>query len=100
MSLLTLAAIALVATLLSQTNKTPTQVVKTGLQGQSKQGGHPLKRPTGPSQMWVDRPINTSLRNDAQGQTPEQIEAYLQRTYASEASVHPGVRLVAGQAVA
>ena len=50
--------------------------------------------------MWVDRPQNTVLRNDAQGNNPYEIDAYLREIYMREAAVHPGVRLVAGQAVA
>ena len=54
-----------------------------------------------PSQMWVDRPMNTILRNDLiGGDNPHAIDEYLRKTYASEAATHPGVRLVAGQAIA
>ena len=60
-------------------------------------GGHSLTRPTGPSQMWVDRAVNTVLRNDAKGETPAEIDRYLKRTYASEVDCHPGVTMLAGQ---
>ena len=48
-----------------------------------------------PQQIWVDKPVNTALRNDAQGSTPRQIHDYLERVYEKEAAQHPGVRLVA-----
>lgn len=100
MSLPALAAAALVVTMLAQSKKkSPKQVVKTAHRGQTP-GGHYLTRPTNPSQMWVDRPQNTTLRNDAQGQDPHAIDAYLREIYSREATCHPGVRLVAGQAVA
>ena len=51
-----------------------------------------------PSRMWIDRPVNTVLRNDAQYDEPHRIDAYLKSTYATEAAQHPGVRLVAGSA--
>lgn len=103
MNLPTLSAIALVATMLSQSKKTPAQVVQSGLKSQSTPGGHPLNRPTGPSQLWVDKPVNTTLRNDAgaiRNDTTAGIASYLKETYMREARTHPGVRLVAGQAVA
>lgn len=50
--------------------------------------------------MWVDRAVNTALRNDAYGLTSAaDIEGYLTRTYFREAATHPGVRLVAHHAV-
>ena len=99
MSLPTLAAVALVGTMLSQSKKTPKQVVKSSLKGQTL-GGHALTRPTMPSQIWVDRPQNTVLRNDAVGNDPHEVDAYLRQIYYREAALHPGVRLVAGQAIA
>ncbi len=50
--------------------------------------------------MHVDKAQNTSLRNDAIGDSPAEISAHLKRTYASEAATHPGVRLVAASAFA
>lgn len=50
--------------------------------------------------MWVDRPINTVLRNDAQANSTTGIDRYIRQTYMKEAASHPGVRLVAGQAYA
>ena len=96
MSLPTLALIALVATMLSSS---PAKKAVQTAHSRQTPGGHHLTRPTGPSRIWVDRPINTVLRNDAQGETPEQIDRYIRSTYATEATAHPGVRLVAGQAV-
>ena len=49
--------------------------------------------------IWVDRPVNTALRNDAVGNNPDQIQAFLKRTYTTEAAVHPGVQLVANSGV-
>jgi hypothetical protein len=90
-----LAAIALGVTMLSSTSAK--KAVKTAHSGQTP-GGHHLTRPMGPSQMWVDRPINTVLRNDAQADNPAKIDSYIRQTYMTEAASHPGVRLVAGQA--
>ena len=59
---------------------------------QQRPGGVPQALPRN---MWVDRAVNTALRNDAQGRTPHGIDAYLKNTYAAEAAQHPGVRLVA-----
>ena len=98
MNLPLLAAIALGATML--TSKNPAKAVVRQSQKGMTPGGHALTRPTGPSQMWVDRPENTVLRNDAKGRTPVQIDRYLRQTYATEAAMHPGVRLVAGTATA
>lgn len=50
--------------------------------------------------MWIDRPINTVLRNDARSDNPDGIDQYLRSTYAAEAATHPGVRLVAGKIAA
>jgi hypothetical protein len=58
----------------------------------------PNSKRVGPSQMWVDRAVNTALRNDAQGDDPMAIDRYIRSTYAAEAATHPGVRLVAGKA--
>ena len=63
-------------------------------------GGHAQTRPTGPTQMHVDTPINTVGRNDAVGTTPEEVDHHMKQTYAKEAQVHPGVGLVAASAVA
>ena len=49
--------------------------------------------------IWVDRPVNTALRNDAVGNNPGQIQAWVKRTYATEAAVHPGVQLVANSGI-
>lgn len=95
MSLPTLAAVALAATVLMQ--PPAKKAARSALGGQTP-GGHSLTRPTGPSQMWVDRPINTVLRNDAKGSNTDQIDRHIRQTYMTEASMHPGVRLVAGQA--
>ena len=97
MSLPALAAIALGVTMLSSTPAK--KAAKTAHKGQTP-GGHHLTRPTGPSQMWVDRPINTVLRNDAQANSTTGIDRYIRQTYMKEAASHPGVRLVAGQAYA
>lgn len=94
-----LAALALGVTMLSNARTPAKKAVKSALNGQIP-GGHSLTRPTGPSQMWVDRPINTALRNDAKGNNPTEIDRYLRQTYMTEAAAHPGVRLVAGQAYA
>ena len=95
MSLPSLALIALVATALN--SQTPAKrAVKTAPSGQTP-GGQPVGRP---SQMWVDRPINTVLRNDAKGDNPAAIDSYIRTPYMTEASTHPGVRLVAGKAYA
>ena len=48
-----------------------------------------------PQQIWVDKPVNTALRNDAVGNTPRAIHDYLDGVYEKEAAQHPGVRLVA-----
>ena len=48
-----------------------------------------------PQQIWVDKPVNTALRNDAKGSNPRQIADYLSGVYQTEAAQHPGVRLVA-----
>ena len=98
MSLPQLAAAALGLTMLASTKSTK-QKVKQAHNGQTP-GGHYLTRPTGPSLMWVDKAENTTLRNDAQGDTPTEIDAYLRDTYLREAAQHPGVRLVAHAAVA
>ena len=47
--------------------------------------------------IWIDKPVNTILRNDRDpaGQTPTQIQTYLRNIAATEASLHPGVQLVA-----
>lgn len=96
MSLPTLAAVALVATMLSQSQKAKcAATVKS-----QTPGGHHTDRPTGPSQMHVDPPQRTALRNDAVGETPAEIDAYLRGTYAREACSHPGVQSVAGKAAA
>lgn len=97
MSLPTVALIALVVTMLS--NSQTKRIVKEAHMGQTP-GGHSQDRPTGPSQMWIDRPVNTVLRNDAKGDSPSDIDRYLRTTYMTEAASHPGVRLVAGKAVA
>ena len=59
-----LALLALAATVLNSSSKTATTLALQNSQ-QQKLGGHTLTRPTGPTQMWVDRPQNTTLRNDA-----------------------------------
>ena len=99
MSVPMLATAALGLTMLISASKPANRAVRSAHSGQTP-GGHSMDRPTGPSQMWVDRPINTVLRNDARGGNFEAINAYIRDTYATEAASHPGVRLVAGQAVA
>ena len=96
MTLVTIAAIALIGTMLMN-QKSPKKIAQQTFNSQVP-GGHSLTRPTQPSQMWVDRPHNTILRNDAQSDNVHGIDAYLRGTYTREAAVHPGVRLVAGQA--
>ena len=86
-----IALAALVAT--SLRGKTPRTLAAENSKTQVP-GGHYTNRPTVPSRMWIDRPINTILRNDAVGDTPAQIDAYLRQTYTQEAATHPGVRLV------
>jgi len=92
-----LAAGALLVMILSQSPAK--KAVKSAHSGQTP-GGHYLTRPTGPSQMWVDRPVNTVLRNDVQADDPTGIDRYIRQTYMTEAASHPGVRLVAGKAFA
>ena len=69
---------------------------------QQTQGGS--TQPTPASQIWVDKAVNTVLRNDAGccGQRPSaaDLAAYLKKTYATEAAMHPGVQLVAHSAFA
>ena len=50
--------------------------------------------------MWIDRPINTVLRNDAHGDSAIDVDRYIRSMYAYEASTHPGVALVAAGAFA
>lgn len=95
-----LALLALAATVLNSSSKTATTLALQNSQ-QQKLGGHTLTRPTGPTQMWVDRPQNTTLRNDAKCcDSVDEIDRYLRKTYATEAATHPGVRLVAEYAAA
>ena len=99
-----MAAVALVGTMLGRSKKSTKQVVTTGLR--QTPGGHPDYRPIGPSQMWVDTAVNTNTRNDTidrsglVAKTFAEIDDNLRMTYLREAASHPGVRLVAGQAVA
>jgi hypothetical protein len=51
-------------------------------------------------QVWVDRPVNTALRDDRKGDTLEEIARNSRHTYAREARDHHGVRLVAQSAAA
>jgi hypothetical protein len=44
--------------------------------------------------VWVDTPVNTVLRDDAQGESLEVIEQKVRDTYAHEARHHHGVRNV------
>ena len=97
MSLPTLAAVALAALVLSQS--AAKFAAKSSLPGQTP-GGHAIERPTRPSQMWIDKPVNTALRNDAIGRNSTEIDNYLRQQYMREAAAHPGVHLVAGKAVA
>ena len=50
-----------------------------------------------PSNIWVDKPQNTALRDDRlEGvRDTRGIDTYLRETYAREAAGHPGVRLAA-----
>lgn len=90
-----LAAIALAVTVLMSAS--PAKRASKTLKSQTP-GGHSLTRPTLPSQMWIDKAANTVLRNDKQGNNTSDIDAYMRRTYATEAAMHPGVRLMAGKA--
>ena len=95
MSVPALAAIVLGVVLYNQSR--PTKKVVREAQTGMMPGGHALTRPTGPSQMWVDRPQNTVLRDDTvKGGLVEDIDAYIRSTYKKEAECHPGVQLVAG----
>ena len=48
------------------------------------------------NQVWVDRALNTVLRDDRlQMSTHQQVVQYVKSQYMREASEHPGVRLVA-----
>lgn len=90
--MLRLVAMALVGFVAYNTFKKPNKrVVHTSLSGM-KPGGSLPHRPT---QMWIDRPMNTLRRDDAHSSTFEGIDAYLRSVYADEAQSHPGVRLVA-----
>ena len=99
MSLPAIALVALGAVMLNTHSKPAVQATKQAQRGMTP-GGHHLTRPTGPSQMWVDKPQNTGLRNDAKGRNPTEIDHYMRKTYMTEAATHPGVRLVAGKAFA
>jgi hypothetical protein len=81
---------------------------KTAARTLSKQtpGGN-----TRQSQLWIDRPINTLMRDDTVRcetddagvetcVTQGQIDNYIRQTYMTEAAQHPGVRLVADAAFA
>ena len=52
--------------------------------------------PTKEEGIFIDNPINTNQRNDAQGNNPREIRAYLSNVFTTEAALHPGVRRVAG----
>lgn len=82
---------------------------KTAARTLSKQtpGGNTSR----PSQLWIDRPINTLMRDDTVRcetddagvetcVTQGQIDNYIRQTYMTEAAQHPGVRLVADAAFA
>lgn len=50
-----------------------------------------------PSNMWVDTPQNTALRNDRVdgAQSTREIDEHVRETYKREAASHPGVHLAA-----
>jgi len=103
----TVAAALLAATML-KANSEITQPMKAN----AEMGGHPASRPTLPSQLQVDKPVNTSLRSEAAMingalsggvamgadsilEALQNTANYLEATYATEALNHPGVQLVA-----
>ena len=91
-----LAMLALIGTAL-WTQVPASKAGKLAVQNRQQQtpGGHPMDRATYPSQIWVDKAVNTTLRNDAKGNTPAEIDAYLRSVYQQEAASHPGVRMLA-----
>lgn len=102
-----LAAALAVSAVLWERNRQLTKPVT-----ETEKGGHPNDRATGPHQMLVDKPTNTSLRNEAAmingelsngvaGTIPANtagmraVERHLDSVAATEAALHPGVGLVA-----
>ena len=70
-------------------------------------GGTPATRPTLPSEMIVDKPVNTAYRSEKKmvGATGDligdihRIANTLESTYSAEAASHPGVQLAASAVV-
>lgn len=102
MSVPVLVAAALAATVLyrnSLAHKT-----KETIKSQTP-GGHPTTRPTAPSALQIDKPVNTTLRNDIVQwagdvqSTLANISHFLTGTSASEAAMHPGVSHAANAAI-
>ena len=104
----TAAAALLVMTMVSANKSDISQPMRDN----AKMGGHPASRPTVPTQMHIDKPVNTALRSEAAMingsisggvakvgggilETLHKTAEYLESTYATEAVNHPGVRLVA-----
>ncbi len=96
-----LATLALAALALYEMNRrqTGSDLVKSGIHPNSSltTGQHNASDWNHPAthQIWVDTPVNTVLKSGPTGQSLEQVFRQQRAQYMKEASLSPGVNLVA-----